>query len=159
MKNSDLTSTYVNLEVYDPDDMSSPLDLSICEKIVINTPVNIGSEMEEIYNSLNNEGYNLFNNEDSFYQDICTSYTSLSGTDMILSDRKKDIYGAASDMTMCQTGCSLESYNSTTKKAKCNCDTSSTSHSLIGIDIDTLFDKNEIKSSFMKLYQTQISAF
>ena len=48
MKNSDLTSTYVNLEVYDPDDMSSPLDLSICEKIVINTPVNIGSEMEEI---------------------------------------------------------------------------------------------------------------
>ena len=75
VKNSDLTSTYVNLEVYDPDDMSSPLDLSICEKIVINTPVNIGSEMEEIYNSLNNEGYNLFNNEDSFYQDICTSYT------------------------------------------------------------------------------------
>ena len=148
VKNSDLTSTYVNLEVYDPDNMNTPLDLSICENIVINTPVNIGNEMEEIYNSLNDEGYNLFNSEDSFYQDICTTYTSLTGTDMILSDRKKDIYGATSDMTMCQTGCTLESYDSTTKKAKCNCDISSTSQSITDIDIDSLFDKNEIKSSF-----------
>ena len=101
-----------------------------------------------MYNSLNDEGYNLFNSEDSFYQDICSTYTSLNGTDMILSDRKKDIYGATSDMTMCQTGCTLESYNSTTKKAKCNCDISSTSHPIINVDIDSLFDKNEIKSSF-----------
>ena len=148
IKNSDLTSTYVNLEVYNPDDMSTPLDLSICEQIVINTPVNIGNKLEEMYNSLNDEGYNLFNSEDSFYQDICSTYTSLNGTDMILSDRKKDIYGSTSDMAMCQAGCTLESYNSTTKKAKCNCDISSTSHPIINIDIDSLFDKNEIKSSF-----------
>ena len=148
IKNSDLTSTYVNLEVYNPDDMSTPLNLSICEQIVINTPVNIGNKLEEMYNSLNDEGYNLFNSEDSFYQDICSTYTSLNGTDMILSDRKKDIYGATSDMAMCQAGCTLELYNSTTKKAKCNCDISSTSHPIINVDIDSLFDKNEIKSSF-----------
>ena len=148
VKTSDLSSTYVQMEVYNPDNMNTPLDLTICENIIINTPVNIGNNLEDIYNSLNDEGYNLFDSEDSFYQDICSTYTSLTGTDMILSDRKKEIYSATSDITMCQTGCSLKSYDSNTKKAKCNCDTSSSSVSLSEIDIDTLFNKNEIKESF-----------
>ena len=147
VKTSDLSSTYVQYEVYNPDNMQL-LNLSICEKIIINTPVDIGSQMEEIYNSLSESGYNLFDSEDSFYQDICTTYTTLNGTDMILSDRKKDIYSSTSDVTMCQTGCTLESYNSNTKKASCNCDASTAQTSLSNLDIDSLFDKNEIKSSF-----------
>ena len=129
--------------------MSSPLNLSVCDKITINTPVDIGKEIEEIYNSLSESGYNLFDSDDSFYQDICTVYTTSDGTDMILSDRKKDIYSSVSDITLCQTGCTLESYNSTTKKASCNCNITSTQvSSLTDIDIDTLFDKNELKSNF-----------
>ena len=125
------------------------LNLSICEQVTISTPVDIGSDMEDIYNSLSESGYNLFDSEDSFYQDICTTYTTSSGTDMILSDRKKDIYSTTEAVTMCQTGCTLESYDSTTKKAKCNCDTSTTAQSsLSNLDIDSLFDKNEIKQSF-----------
>ena len=100
IKNSDASSTYVQYEVYNPVNKSL-LNLSICDSITVNTPVNISNEMEEIYNSLSESGYNLFDSEDSFYQDICTTYTSLTGTDMILSDRKKEIYSAASDITMC----------------------------------------------------------
>ena len=147
VKNSDSSSTYVQYEVYNPDNMN-PLNLSVCEKIIINTPVDIGTEMEDIYNSLYESGYNLFNSEDSFYQDICTTYTTANGTDMLLSDRKKEIYSSTSEVTLCQTGCTLESYNSYTKKASCNCETSSTQASLSNVDIDTLFDKEEIKSSF-----------
>ena len=37
-------------------------------------------------------GYDLFNINDLFYQDICTQYTSINGTDVLLSDRKNDFY-------------------------------------------------------------------
>ena len=67
----------------------SLLNLSICDSITVNTPVNISNEMEEIYNSLSESGYNLFDSEDDFYQDICSTYTTANGTDMLLSDKKK----------------------------------------------------------------------
>ena len=147
VKTSDLSSTYVQYEVYNPDTMIQ-LNLSVCEKITIKTPVDIGTEMEDIYNSLSESGYNLFDGEDSFYQDICTTYTTPNGTDILLSDRKKDIYSSTSNVTLCQTGCKLYSYNPNSKKASCNCDTSTAQTSLSNINIDTLFDKEEIKDSF-----------
>ena len=36
-------------------------------------------------------GYDLFNENDSFYTDICSTFTSENGTDMTLADRKKEI--------------------------------------------------------------------
>ena len=160
VKNSDLTSTYVQYEVYDPFTMN-PLNLSICNemKVIIDIPVDIGNKMEELYDSLSDSGYNLFNSNDSFYQDICTTYTTLNGTDMLLSDRKKDIYSLSEDVSMCQTGCILESYNSQTKKAKCNCNIEDTSSSIMNLDIDLLLIKMKSKIVFMILYQTQISEF
>ena len=149
VKNSDSSSTYVKLEVYNPDDMVNQLDLSVCDKITINSPVELGKDIEDKYDSLSESGYNLFDSEDSFYNDICTTYTTSDGTDMILADRKTDIYSSVSDITLCQTGCTFESYNSKTKKASCNCDTSSSQvNSLSNIDIDSLFDKNELKNNF-----------
>ena len=53
---------------------------------------------------------------------ICSTYTSSNGTDMTLADRKSEILSTTDNISMCQTGCEFESYNSTTKKAKCNCD-------------------------------------
>ena len=154
IKNSDASSTYVQYEVYNPVNKSL-LNLSICDSITVNTPVNISNEMEEIYNSLSESGYNLFDSEDDFYQDICSTYTTANGTDMLLSDRKKDIYSTTEDISLCQTGCELESYNSTTKKAKCNCEVSTTSSVNSDLDIDSLFTKETIKSSF---YETLASS-
>ena len=45
-----------------------------------------------LFVSLNNSGYNLFNPNDSFYNDICSPYTSIYKKDMLLSDRWEDIY-------------------------------------------------------------------
>ena len=154
IKNSDASSTYVQYEVYNPVNKSL-LNLNICDSITVNTPVNISNEMEEIYNSLSESGYNLFDSEDDFYQDICSTYTTANGTDMLLSDRKKDIYSTTEDKSLCQTGCELESYNSTTKKAKCNCEVSTTSSVNSDLDIDSLFTKETIKSSF---YETLASS-
>ena len=49
---------------------------------------------------------------------------------------------------MCQTGCELESYNSTSKKAKCNC--SIKEETISNLNIDDLFDKKKISESFYK---------
>ena len=42
---------------------------------------------DSLINSLDNSGYNILNEIDTFYNDICTRYTS--GKETELSDRKK----------------------------------------------------------------------
>ena len=123
IKSSDLSSTYVQYEIYDPITLK-PLNMSDCNnvKIEVNTPVNLEDNTILLYESLSQSGYNLFDSEDDFYNDICSTFTSNNGTDMTLADRKTEIFSAAGNISMCQSGCIFESYNKTTKKAKCNCD-------------------------------------
>ena len=74
-----------------------------------------------LYKSLNKSGYNLFDSKDSFYNDICTPYTTENGTDISLNDRKEIIIEFGNEMNLCQTGCNLESYDSSKNKATCIC--------------------------------------
>ena len=147
IKTEDSSSTYVVYEVYDSH--LNKLELSICSEsqVTINVPVHLDDTLESLAKSLDNSGYNLFNEKDSFYNDICATYTSKSGTDMLLSDRKTDIYASTQNQIMCQTGCELESYNITSKKAKCNCDIQTTT-TISTLKIDNLFKKKEVAKSF-----------
>ena len=90
-------------------------------KISVSAPVNLDLTTSSLYDSLKDSGYDLFNESDPFYTDICSVYTSVNGTDMTLDDRKQEIYSVSGNISLCQDGCELESYNSTTKKAKCEC--------------------------------------
>ena len=121
-KSEDLTQTYVQYQIYNPRDLS-PLNLSVCNEIQINinTPVVLDNTTSNLYNKLKESGYNLFDGNDTFYTDICSTYTTENGTDLTLSDRKNIIYSNNGNITLCQNGCELESYNSTTKKASCKC--------------------------------------
>ena len=76
---------------------------------------------QTLYNRLSKSGYNLFDLEDDFYNDICSTYTTNYGTDLTLSDRKKVIFDTNGDITMCQEGCTFQSYNLTTRKSQCDC--------------------------------------
>ena len=147
IKTEDLSSTYVYYEIYEPINLKK-LDLSACNstQISISVPITLNSDVELLVKSLSESGYNIFNENDSFYQDICATYTSVNGTDILLSDRKKDIYQSQS---MCQIGCEFQNYNSTTKKAKCDC--SVISKTIEDVHTDNLFDNKEISRSF---YQT-----
>ena len=151
-KSYDLSATYVQYEIYNPYNLQQ-LNLSDCNEVTItvNIPVNLDSTTIELYESLNNAGYNLFDSESEFYNDICTTYTSINGTDMTLQDRKNDIYSAKGNISMCQTGCELESYNKTTKKAKCNCNiqTEKTITDISKLD----FSKEELAKSFLKTFK------
>ena len=51
-------------------------------------------------------GYDLFNLNDSFYNDICSTYTTEDGTDHSLLYRKNIIYNNNANISMYQQGCS-----------------------------------------------------
>ena len=151
IKTEDLSSTYVVYEVYNPFNLKK-LNLSVCNdvQISIDVPITLNDDMDEIFDSLGNSGYNIFNKNDSFYQDVCTTYTTVNGTDMLLSDRQKDIYTESQNLSICQAGCLLLSYNKTSKKAKCNCSVEEGSSNLKDLNVDNLFTKDAIEENFFK---------
>ena len=64
-------------------------------------------------------GYDMFNINDPFYQDICTPFDSANGTDILLSDRINFIYN--NDDTQCQPNCELSQYSLETQYLNCSC--------------------------------------
>ena len=121
IKNIDLSLTYVQYEIYNPN-TKKLISLDICQdnNIIIKSPVYFDEELQSLYESLNNSDYNLFDLNNSFYSDICSTYTSTNGTDVCMSDRK-NIYDNYKNISVCQTGCNFIYYDSTTKKAECEC--------------------------------------
>ena len=122
IKSEDLTSTYVQYEVYDSV-TGDKINLRICDDIIIkiNVPKKLDDDTLNIFNNLENSGYNFLNKNDSFYKDICSTYTSEDGKDVLLSDRYNDIYVHINEIYFCQSSCKLVSYNTTTEKAECDC--------------------------------------
>ena len=149
IKNEDLSTTYVQYEIYDPKTYDY-INLEICEGIFINiySPVTLKENTELLFKSMSDSGYNLFNLNDSFYNDICSTYTTKDGTDLTLLDRKNIIYDQNTNISMCQEGCSLINYNITLKKANCDCKVQieNTTTSIENIN----FNKKDIINNFYK---------
>ena len=148
IKNDDLSATYVQYEIYNPNTLIK-LSMEPCNKvnIVVNVPVYLDTYSLFQYERLEEAGYNLYDSEDDFYNDICTTYTTENGTDMLLEDRKSEIYNTTGNKVMCQNGCKFESYNKITQKAKCNCNVQiqSTQNDITKID----FSKGDIAEKFL----------
>ena len=147
IKSSDLSKTYVQYEIYNPRN-STLLSLEACKntKISIDVPLNLDQNTQSIYNSLSKSGYNLFNLNDDFYNDICSVYTTENGTDLTLADRKNKIYDTNGNITMCQDGCDFHFYNITTKKSQCDCSVQTT-ETITNID-EINFEKTNFGKEF-----------
>ncbi len=100
---------------------------------------------------MKDSGYNLFNESDSFYTDICSTYTSQNGTDMTLGDRKQEIFLNKGNINTCQDSCEFVDYYSSIQKAKCEC-----SPQMGEIDINSEFSDNKftIKNIENTFYET-----
>jgi len=59
------------------------------------------------------------NSSRGYYNDICYTTTSDSGTDISLNDRKKEF--VEQNKTICQDNCFLAEYNYITQIANCSC--------------------------------------
>ena len=152
IRKNDYSTTYVLYEVYNPFDLSK-LNVSECldVPISINVPVKFNDNLQTLYNSLNESGYNIFNENDTFYNDFCAKYTTINGTDILLSDRKKDIYSQSQNQSLCQIGCEFQSYNPKKQKIKCKCQIKKeTNEELLDLNIEDLFTKKIMEENYYK---------
>ena len=107
------------LEIYDIS--GRELDLSICkEDIKVMKYIGDVKELDfQSAKSLSEQGIDVFNARDAFFNDICHPYNDPNGRDIILNDRRTDIYQNA---TFCQYGCSYLGMNYNLMVANCKCD-------------------------------------
>ena len=119
LKLNNTPPTIINYEVYNPKNLTK-LDLSICEnmKITIYSPYTPSKESLNKIIQLNEYGYDLYNPKDSFYQDICSPFTSENETDILLSDRKADFF---ENISLCENICKYNGYDHRIEKAECEC--------------------------------------
>ena len=86
-------SNKINYLLYDPK-TNQTINMDICENmnITLSKNVELNEKSKNIVNNAKEQGYNVINIGDKFYNDICTPYTSMEDTDMTMSDRITDIY-------------------------------------------------------------------
>ena len=149
IQNNDKTLTYVQYEIYHPITFKQ-LNLDICLNLPINITISatLDSETLLVYQDLNSQGYNLFNSNDIFYNDICTPYTTINNTDILLIDRKTDIYNKYANVTICQEDCELSSYNDNFKRASCFCQIQS-KDTVIDLNIQSKFNIEGMRDIFL----------
>ena len=111
----------VQYEIYNPNNPSEKLDISVCQNVSIDLylPITLSEKSQKLYQDLKEYGYDVFDINDPFYQDICTPYSSENHTDILLSDRKKDFYNA--NETSCQANCEYSDYLLDSGLLKCEC--------------------------------------
>ena len=117
-KNSLNLEKNTQLEVFD--NTGKKLNLSICEED-IKIMKYIGDIKELNINSaktLSNQGIDIFNSNDKFFNDICNFYDSSDGKDIILTNRRNDIF---QNVTFCQNGCTYNGMNYDLMVANCIC--------------------------------------
>ena len=68
--------------------------------------------------SLSEQGIDIFNAGDAFFNDICHPYDEPDGRDITLNNRRTDIYQNA---TFCQYGCSYMGINYNLMVVNCKC--------------------------------------
>ena len=111
----------VQVEVYDKS--GNKLDLSVCKQdIKIMKYIGNVEELDiQSAKDLANQGIDVFNASDDFFNDICQDYNNTNGKDIVIQDRRNDIYQNAS---FCQKGCSYDGMNYELMTANCICDSS-----------------------------------
>ena len=124
----------IEYEVYFPFDGKNleKLDLSVCknEKIEIAIPVEL---QDDLYK---------YDPQSDYYNDICFTHTSDSGTDITLSDRHDDF--VENNMTLCEEDCTFVRYDFINNKSICSCEIKINLPFISEITID----KNKLYDSF-----------
>ena len=107
----------VEYQIYD--DNKTLLNLSLCNETDIQLFFLLNNDTYQIssYNSFKDSGINIFNINDSFFNDICFPYSD-SKNDIVLEDRIKDIY---QNYSLCDEGCTFKNINLENRFITCDC--------------------------------------
>ena len=138
------------------------IDISYCNntKIKITSSVNTSliNNFDKAKSIYDNNGYDIFNINDAFYTDDCSSYTSENGTDLTLKDRQNIYF---EEINFCDDGCIYESYNFELNVVNCICENITHSNNHTSFSLNTFFKKfiNVFKESNIKLVKCYNSVF
>ena len=105
----------------------------------------------DLINELSEQGINLFDINDNFYQDKCFPY-KLNGNDVTTKDRREDIF---SNVSICEVGCTFIEFNQEYNRVKCDCSVKTTIEEQIPIKQHNNFFKNindQINYELFKCY-------
>ena len=127
------------------------LDLNICKdtKIELLLPCFI-NEYGELFK---------YNFSSEYYNDICFTYTTENGSDILLSDRKSEYFD--NKMSLCKNNCEFGGYKSNITKSLCECEFKTNFSKISEITKENLLntflnidDKTNFKvmKCFMKLF-------
>ena len=116
-------------------------------------------KVEISYHIILTDNIDKYNTSSGYYNDICYTTTSDSGTDILLKDRKNEYIN--NNRAVCQDGCDFTKYDYNTQKAICSCDIKETPSSFASMNInkDKLFKnfidiKNIANINILKCYKT-----
>ena len=102
------------------------LPLSDCQQagttVTVTNPFDYSSLLGEYQSKIApavGSGYNVFDVNSPFYNDICTPFTNENGNDVLLDDRRKDYFNE--NLNLCEKGCVFSGYDASTNYYTCLC--------------------------------------
>ena len=98
---------------------------------------------------LSEQGIDVFNAADSFFNDICCPYDNTDGKDIILNDRRNDLF---QNISFCQDGCTYAGINYDLMAANCLCNSS-----FLQVNNNTKNEQNKESVNFKSLANSFIS--
>ena len=107
-------------ELFNPQNFTQKLDLSFCSSnyIEMRFPLALKQYKMDLILKTKELGYNIFDLNDSFYNDICSVFT-YNNSDLSLSERKSLI--DLSDEKLCINNCSYSNYDINSLRSICIC--------------------------------------
>ena len=117
-KNENNIGKNTKLEIYDYS--GKELNLSICKDDI--KIIKYIGDVEKIdldsAKALSDKGIDVFNAADKFFNDICYLFDNPYGKDIVINDRRNDIY---QNIIFCQDGCTYNGINYDLKVVNCLC--------------------------------------
>ena len=86
------------------------LDLKYCKDAIIDFKIPVSINEDELFK---------YDPNSEYYTDECYSYTTDSGTDIVLEDRQEEYNNE--NYSLCENNCSFSEYSQETKKTLCKC--------------------------------------
>ena len=110
----------IKYEVYEPYNKTK-LNKSYCDdkNIKLYIPIVLSQKTNKNYEQAKKSGHNIFDINDSFYNDICIPFDSDRDTDILLCDRIDSIY--YNEDTQCQPNCKMSMYSVESQYLECIC--------------------------------------
>ncbi len=131
----------VSYELYNPLNFSEKLDLNLISKnyIEIRIPMNLKEYKMDLIKKTKDLGYNIFDLNDSFYNDICSVFT-YNNSDISLSERKNLL--DLSDEILCMENCNYSNFDINNLRTICICKININNN-----EKDSVENKGNIKNS------------